>query len=105
MIQLNIAVNSSKAKPAERPAKCSSRSANLQEPVKTVRLNWYEEQQVYDRMYEAEVWKNGHFFGYRSKVAQRWHTSDQAIEESKKSLSPAAAQKLHRLIRTLKQED
>ena len=67
MLQLNIKVNQAKSKPAQAPVKFSKRRAIAAgQPCNEVSLTHYEEQQVYDRMYESEVWKNGHFFGYRS---------------------------------------
>lgn len=100
MIQLNIEVNQDKAKPAQSPVKFSKRRAYK---VSKIELSWYEEQALYDRMYESEVWKNGHFFGYRSQVAAHWHTSDQAITAAKEPLSNSSAVKLNLLLRTLKQ--
>ncbi len=106
MLQLQIKTDSAHTKPAQSPVKFSKRSSTVPHcPVSEIKLTWYEEQKLYDRMYESEVWKNGHFFGYRSQVASHWHTSDQAKQEAAKPLTPASAQKLHRLISTLKQED
>ena len=79
MLQLNIKVNQAKSKPAQAPVKFSKRRAIAAgQPCNEVSLTYYEEQQLYDRMYESEVWKNGHFFGYRSSAPAYWHDSQQA---------------------------
>ncbi len=76
----------------------SHRSANLIEPVSQVVLTYSEEQNLYDRMFDAQVYKNGRFFGYRSQKAETWHSSAQALVESQKPISPALMQKMYRLI-------
>ena len=63
-----------------------SRSTNRSEaqhsPVKEVQLSLYEKSNLYDRMYEARVWKDGRLFGYRSTKAEYWHDSEQARREA-----------------------
>ncbi len=87
------------SKPTETRHKYSKRSAiKAQQPVKEVTLSWYAEQEIYDRMYEAEVWKNGHFFGYSSRVAQHWHSSEQAKAAAEAPLSTETKRKLYRLL-------
>lgn len=63
------------AKPQSRQ---SYRTPNYTAPVSEVKFSFYAEQKLYDRMYEAEVWKNGRFFGYRSQVNSRWHDDEQS---------------------------
>ncbi len=98
-MQLNIAVKKTVVQ-VVRPVIKRRASRNIQKaaPVKEVKLSWYAEQEIYDRMYEAEVWKNGHFFGYRSKVAQHWHSSDQAKAAAEAPLSTETKRKLYRLL-------
>jgi len=80
MLTLDIAVDTNQVKSAAPslgvPMMRRSKYANTRQelgPVKEVQLSWAEEQLLYDRMYEAQVYKRGYFFGYRSTIAQRWH--------------------------------
>jgi len=88
VIQLDIKVNSGTSVPAQAPVKFSTFSnTKAQAPVSRPVLTWHEEQQIYDRMYEAQVYKRGHFFGYRSTSPAHWHDSEQAREEAKKPVT------------------
>ena len=70
--------STSRAPVIANPTKYSRRSDNITAPVNEVKLSYYEEQRLYDRMYEAKVYKNGRFFGYRSTTNQRWHDDEES---------------------------
>jgi len=57
-------------------ARRSKRDVNLQPgPVKEIKLNWWEEQVIYDRMFDAQrPLSTGQHMYYRSTVAERWHS-------------------------------
>jgi len=78
MLDLKIKVSKTQTELAVTPTKYSRRNQNITAPVNEVKLSYYEEQRLYDRMYEAEVYKNGRFFGYRSTTNQRWHDDEQS---------------------------
>ena len=74
-MDIKITVNTKKTAQVSSQARQSQRDSNLVSPVKQVKLKWWEEQVIYDRMFEAQrPLSTGQHMYYRSTVAERWHS-------------------------------
>ena len=100
MISLDIKVDANRVKQSARPVLIRRAEKNqvAASPVNTVELSYYEEQELYDRMYEAQVYHRGKFFGYRSTAGTNWHDSESAREAA---AAPSSQSRIRKIAEVL----